>query len=324
MAEPRRIQKADAIYLVSNHTIEGLPLMESSQQVDAIITNNLAWAASVRGIELFTYHFLPDRFFMILSAPRLNRGKFMGDFQGQIAKQINVLRGRKGKFFAGRYQCSHLLDNNAIIEQLGRILEAPCRSQGESRNDTPHQGVSSWTLHQSGEPLVGQREDRTKYRNILRAHPNMTENEARELATTTYEVDLAKLPVWSSKTHMSYHRHVIATVRDLVEPESPPETSSATASTLPERTSRPHGPPRRQPRCITTDPSLRETFLQELSEQNYDYDMARARLRRGRGEPRFPHGMIPPHISWAVGAKRSQSPQPAKAPPNTSSSAQAA
>lgn len=323
MAEPRRIQKADAIYLVSNYTIEGLPLMEPSRQVNAIVTNNLAWAASVRGVKLFTYHFLPDRFFMILRAPHLNRGKFMGDFQGQMAKQINALRGRTGKFFAGRYQCSHLLDNNAIIEQLGQILADPCRTQDESRDDT-HQGVSAWTLHHSGEPLVGQKEDRTKYRDILREHPDMTESEARKLATTTYEVDLAKLPVWSNKAHMTYHRHVIATVRALVDPESAPKPSPSPPTELPKRISQPNGPPCRQPRCVTTDPSLRERFLKELSEQNYDYDMARARLRRGRGEPRFPHGMIPPHISSAVGATRPPSASPPDVSPNKSRSTQAA
>jgi hypothetical protein len=302
MGEPRRIQTADAVYLVSNRTIEGLPFMEPDETVNGIIEDNLAWAAATRGIRLYGYCFLADAFFMLVGAPLLNLGNFMGDFQGLTARQINAHLGRRGRFFAGRYQCSHVLDDRAIIEQLGRILSAPCRDE---EHEGAFKGVSSWKLHGSGEALTGKRTDRARMRDIRRANPDMALEDAEQAATTTYKVELAKLPMWNQEPHMDYHRTVLRQVRahaawktdikvvDLADydPFAPIE----------EREQSVH---RRQPRCLTTVPRLRRQFLESVKDKNYRYAVAAARLRRGRGTPVFPHGMIPPHKTLAVGGAR--------------------
>ncbi|MGM0555533.1 MAG: hypothetical protein ACQEVA_04050 [Myxococcota bacterium] len=277
--------------------------MKPSPRTNAIIRNNLAWAAARRKVDLFVFSFLADCFFMIVSAPKLNLGRFMGDFQGLTATQINAELNRNGKFFAGRYKDTHLLDNASIIEEIGRILSVHAERE-DARSDA-HKPVSSWMLHETGEALVGERESREDYRNIKRANPDMPDEEARRLATTTYKVELARFAFWEDEPHRDYHRKVCEQARahaawsglSLVD-ESSPEPES------PRRRER---PVKRLPPCITTSPSLRRDFHKWIEDLNFKYETASAGLRRGRCNPRFPAGMIPPHKPWAVGSPRAPS-----------------
>lgn len=296
MGDPRRIQKPDAMYLVTNRTIDDQPFMQPSRRVNEIIRNNLAWAAARRNIELYVYGFLPNCFFMLVAAPELNLGRFMGDFQGLTATQINKELNRNGSFFDGSYDDSHVLDEGAIMDQLRCILSVHAAEYATLDGPKP---VSSWPLHQSGEPLVGEREDRELYRNIKRSNPGISDDEARRLATTTYTVELAKFSFWEDEAHMNYHRKVCEHVR---------LSSTRTGLALIEGTEesyvhRPYDRPlRRLPRCITTIPSRGEAFKKWVDDLNFRYATASAALRRGRGNLEFPHGMIPPHRPWAVGA----------------------
>lgn len=297
MGEPRRVQSADAIYLVSNETIEGLPFMEPDHTVNTIIENNLAWAAATRGARLYAYRFHPDGFVMLVGAPLLNLGRFMGDFQGLTAKQINKHIGRTGRFFNGRYRCKRVLDDASLVEQLGRILGAPCR---QALDDETFGGVSSWRLHETGEALEGERTDRATLRDIRRAYPEMPLDEALRAATTTYKLDLARLPMWERQTHLDYHRTVRTRVEAQLEWNADLHIVDVDA---PHAAQPPTRPPRRR-RCITTCEQRRREFLEMLEDKNYRYATAAARLRRGRGTPVFPRGMVPPHKSLAVGAAR--------------------
>ncbi len=307
MGEQRRIQTADAIYLVGNRCIDEQPFMAPTEAINTIIKNNLAWAADTRGIDLYAYNFRPSSMFMIVSAPLLNLGRFMGDFQGLTARQINAEIGRTGKFFAGRYRARRLLDNNAIIEAIGRVLcetaAAGSHTCDPALTERPP-GVSSLTLHRTGEALIGERENRTRYRDIKRSNPHISEKQARLRATKTHTVELAKLPMWSEKAHMNYHRAVCSAAES--HKQRCPGFGELTVASARELGCR-HAADVTiyfAPMCVTTDPRLRDEFGDRRKLLNHQYDCASARLRRGRGRPRFPEGMIPPHKTRAVGAPR--------------------
>jgi hypothetical protein len=306
MGERRRLQAAGAVYLVSNVTNEGQAFITPCEAVNTIIENNLAWAADKRRIELYAYNFNPDSFFMIVGAPCLNLGSFMGDFQGLTARQINAHHGRTGRFFAGRYQCTRLLDDRAIIEALGRVLCGPCQADLVASPDD-WGGVSSWKLHRSGEALVGQREDRARYREIRRADPDITDAEARRLATTTHTVELARLRPWSDKPHMDYHRAVCAIATDHAREITTARTrrcagmDAVAGWPVTRRLGRQW---RREALCRAGCARRKESFRRRYRDLNLSYEFAAAALRRGRTPLEFPHGMIPPHRRRAVGAPR--------------------
>jgi hypothetical protein len=309
MGERRRLQDEGAVYLVSNVTNEGQAFMTPCQEINTIITNNLAWAADRRKIELFVYNFNPDSFAMIVSAPCLNLGSFMGDFQGLTAREINAHHGRTGRFFGGRYQATRLLDDGAIIEALARVLCAPVTA-GFVASPGDWTGVSSLELHRSGESLVGEREDRAKYRDIRRAHPELSRAEARRRATTTHTVELAKLSPFRDKPHMAYHRAICATTADHALEIDANEASSSRGmadiveSPFNQRLGRRW---RREPLCLASSPSTVRAFRKRYAELNLSYESAAAALRRNRKQLPFPHGMVPPHLMRAVGSRRALS-----------------
>lgn len=298
MGEPRRMQSADAIYLITNRTIGGQPLMKPSRAVNQIIENDLAWAAYTRGIKLFCHSFEPDRFFIICSAPLLNRGNFMCAFQGLMAKQVNAEIGRSGKFFAGRYRCSHLLDDEAVVEALEMVLGRARKI----RTDAGAQPVSSWELHRTGEALTGEREDRAKYREIRRANPGLSDADARRRATTTYSVELAKLPCWGASTHMAYHKQVCERVRSASAANATGSFDIDASKDLARARRIRELQRARPPRCMAAQQPLARRFRRQVRDKNDRYERAAVILRRGLGQPEFPHGMIPPHQSRAVGA----------------------
>lgn len=303
MGKPRRIFREDGLYLVTNRTILDLPLMAPSKEVNAIIRNNLAWAAARYSVELHAFCFESDFFGMLIRAPHLNLSQFMGDFQGVTAREINAVLGRSGQFFAGRFEDSEILDDAAMRRELGKLLSAPCVA--ERGDDTDEKvGVSSWQLHRTGEALVGEREDRVRFREIKRENPRISDEKASEIATTKYTVELARLQMWGAEPHMEYHRAVCAEVERYVDRSgvaiAEVDMASSDEKELGDETLR-HS---RRPLFLTTRASLLRVREEERAQKNLRYDIAAARLRRNRGSPRFPHGMIPPHQSGAVGATR--------------------
>ena len=308
MARPRRIQFTDAIYLVSNHCLAGWPLLEPSDELNEIVRNLLAWTADIHGVRLHGFVFLPRCFYMLLGAPHLNLEGFMERFQGILAKRVNALRGRSGQFFAGRYEDTHV-QPDMLVEELVRLNRLPC-SAGLVEHPSDWSGVSSYALHESGKPLEGTRTSLTQAREIRRAHPNLSEAEARALATTHHAVDLARLPEFVDETHMGYHREILARVnRFLDDPVDSDDASheldfndTTTVEQAPTYTPRKPRVRGRPPRILTRSVWRRQRLADTFRALNLAYDNARARLRRNRGKPCFPEGMIPLHKRRAVGS----------------------
>lgn len=304
MTQPRRMQFEDAIYLVSNRTLEGRAFLKPSPQVNRIIRNLLAWAVDVYDIKAYGFVFLPAGFYMMIGAPHLNLSDFMGGFQSLLAKQVNEVLGRTGQFFAGRYEDS-VVEEDMELEELARMQCLPCEA-GFVEHPDDWRGVSSWSLHQSGDALTGSRLNRTRARDVRRANPNLSEAEAARRATTTHAVDLEKLPEFADKTHMGYH----AEIRRVVEQRAsvyadPPEDAVVGMDTIEQDWDSQHQLPRvreRRPRILTRSAFRRARRAETFELRNLQYTGARNRLRRSRGQPDFPRGMIPLHKTRAVGS----------------------
>lgn len=146
MARQKRIQRNDAIYLVSNRCFQERCLLTPSPEVNAVCLGTLAHSAHKHHIKIFGYIFMPNAFFLVVQAPYLNLGKFMRDFQSPLARDVNRLRKRRGKFFRGRYACERILDGRAFWERLGWMLNKPCTEDWVEHADQ-WPGVSSRRFH---------------------------------------------------------------------------------------------------------------------------------------------------------------------------------
>lgn len=303
MARPRRIQFTDAVYLVTNRCLAGWALLAPSEELNEIVTDLLAWSADVYDVRLYGFVFLPSCFYMLVSAPHLNLGDFMGTFQSLLAKKVNPLRGRSGQFFADRYEDTHV-QPDMLVEEIVRLHRLPCTA-GLVEHPADWTGVSSYALHESGDPLEGSRTSLSKARDIRRTNPHLTKAQAVDRATTHHAIDLARPPDFADETYMGYHREILERVDGFALEEVPgppedidPSPTEAEPTFAPSRSRvRP-----RTPRILTRSVLRRQRLADTFEAMNLDYDNARARLRRNRGKPHFPVGMIPLHETRAVGA----------------------
>ncbi|MGM0558726.1 MAG: transposase [Myxococcota bacterium] len=313
----RRYFEKHAIYRVYNRTINGEALFTPSAEVSKIIENNLAWATDKHDIRLFGYLFQPDRFDMILMAPHLNIPQFMGDFQALTAREINAHHERNGRFFAGRYDDAKLGDD-VQLENLIHVLETPA-IRGFVEHPHQWEGASSLRLHRSGDALVGYREDSAKMRQLMRADPQLTREEARERATTRHVVQLAELPDYSPVSPEECRQRLDDLSNEVVSPNETSDERNVATDIEPDEPSGPSGmsrvrdwhfthrltdPQPRLPAYLTRNTPRRAAFFKKLDDKNLNYEWARKRLRNGMRRPRFPKGMIPLHRTHVVGSTR--------------------
>jgi hypothetical protein len=313
MAKERTIQHPDAVYVVSNRTIEGKAFMRPDRQVNAIIERTLAWAVDKHCIELFGFLFEADQFAMVLSAPHLNREKFMQDFQSVVGRELKDYIGRTEKgFWAGPYDDELVLDEVSVAEEVVEILCGPCKLElVDHPRDWP--GVSSWRLHEHGSSIFRQREDRRRFWELRQKHPEMSETKASRLATVTYELSLMPLPEAEAGK--------CPDICEMIEARIDDQRSSEQSSLGAEQVAKwnPHRKPprrrrRRRRRCITRCKVRLERHIEYRRDLNHQYVRARGRLQRGDPEPNFPFGMIPPHRPGAVGATRPDASRPPPGP----------
>lgn len=338
MGTRRRHYEKNAIYRVSNRTVRGHALLTPTDEVSAVIMNNLAWSADKHCVDIYCYSVQPDGFDMLVRSEHLSISQFMCDFEGLTAREVNALHGESGKFFAGTFDCTKL-ESDVLLEQLASIMDAP-RARGFVERPSDWAGVSSWELLEHGGETFGVRVDRTLAREIRRAEADVSHTHSLQLATTTHVLKLARLPGFEDVDQDAYWSvlHEAISRRAQVGPGAAnevaeydgdggaasgsdglevvqPREDNALPSTV--RFDTPIGmdalrewPPavriRRKrtpaPAYLTRNPQLRERYREASRYRNLKYDWARKRLRNRIGTPRFPSGMIPLHKTRPVGS----------------------
>jgi REP element-mobilizing transposase RayT len=114
MGRPIRIQEKRAIQFVTNRCFQQRFLFRPSREVNRIILGCLARAAAKHHVRLFAFVFMSNHFHMLLQAFFLN----FPDFQSSVARELNRLHGREGKFFERRYSSEQVLDDEAFLDRL--------------------------------------------------------------------------------------------------------------------------------------------------------------------------------------------------------------
>lgn len=303
MTHTIRFQRKNAVYLVTNRCIMNSCFFRPSEAVNTIIEDTLVWAASKHDALIYGYSFRPADFWITVGAPKLNRQDFMRDFQSQVAIKLNRHWGRTGKFFAGRYKCSHLLDNLSAWRKLCRIICAPCDAD-LVEHPRKWRGVSSYGMHRDGEALEVERENRTKYWRLKQKDPQMSDEEATRLATETHRLELSQLVLTDISNQDAYRRELLAAVEEEVSRLAKTRATPCVGMENIEQWSVAGVPgyrvPRSIPDCAASSPGRRLRFRRQKLARRHSYQSARDGLRLGRTNISFPPGTIPIHKSVAV------------------------
>jgi hypothetical protein len=342
MGGPKRHFERGKLYYLTNETIRGQALFTPNGQVTEIVRNNLAWAADKHDIDLVYVVVEPDWLGMLVMTRHLNISDFMCDFEGVTAREVNAVHDQTGKFYARRYDCTEV-EEDMQLEVLVDLMVSP-HARGFVSHPRAWGGMSSWRQVEAGTRLVGTRTNRRRAREIRRGNPDVSMEESLDMATTTHVVELSRIPALDHLSGAEYRDTILEAAEKRVvmpqattdvavdvdgasEADTPRELDSArvevkTLGELHQKTtafSIPVGmetvekwppmysisqPRPRRPLYLTRSARRRKRFDQQRRERNLEYAWAAKRLREGRGKPRFPRGMIPPHKLRPVGATR--------------------
>ncbi|QDG51057.1 hypothetical protein FIV42_10020 [Persicimonas caeni] len=306
MGHPLRNQEKDAIYELGNRTLHQIYALLPEEQVNRIILGLLAKMAWRYSVEIFAFCFMSNHFHILARCPSLQMHLFMRDFQSQLAKKINKLRGRKGTFWERRYTAIRVLDDEMLLERLRYIVCNPCESN-LVQHPMKWPGLCSWDIHKSGEPLVGKVVNRKTYWAEKRKKKNedKTEAELIQMATETYTLDMAKLPQWQDLDDEAYHKKIVEVCHDHADELDKKRVGKCIgrekvlARDWEDRPNEPKRAPR--PLCLGSK-------LEKLGEYRADYralvDRYRTaidRWRKGKSSVTFPDGTIPPGHQFCEG-----------------------
>jgi putative transposase len=299
MGRPLRHQDPDGIYFLTNRCTDQKYLMKASEDVNRIILGLLAKYADKHDIEIFAFVFMFNHYHMLARSQALKMHLFMKDFQGQLARKLNHLRRRTGSFWQDRYTATRVLDDEALVDKLKYTICNPCESN-LVRHPKLWEGLNSYSIHKSGDPMVGEVVDRKLYWSLRRKRSNKDLSEAQliEMATKRYELKMAKLPKWKNLSDEAYDAKICELVEehalDLAEARNVPclGLRKVRAVHFTDRPRQPKKSPR--PVCHTHCAERREAHIAEIREITDRYRKAIGKLRENKTDVSFPSGTIPP------------------------------
>lgn len=308
MGRRLRVQTKHAVYFITNRCFQERFLIRPSPQVNAIIRDCLVWAADKHDVIIYAFVFLSNHFHLLAGAPHLNMSAFMRDFQSQLARRINILRGRKGTLYSGRFHMEHVVDDGAVIDKLCYTLTNPVQSLLVEHPDR-WPGFSSWEAHKRDGVIEGKFLLKKELRAMRRKNPDLTIEEARQ--KKTYRLELEKIPQWAHLSDEEYKRRLCRLVEQksgelkrLVERSDRRFLGRETVLSQHwrQRPEEPKDSP--QPLCHWTDIKSRDEHRRWYYEivDAYKKAMGELHSRKTRKMPTFPQGTYPPGCLRCVGA----------------------
>jgi REP element-mobilizing transposase RayT len=315
MGRPIRCQKKDSIYFLTNRTLHQKFFLRPCEEVNAIVLGLLAKMADRYGIEIFAFVFMSNHFHLLARSKSLQMHLFMRDFQGQLARKLNRHWGRSGHVFERRYTATEILDDAALVDKLRYTVCNPCESD-LVRHPKLWPGLSSWSIHKSGEALVGEIVNREVYWSLKQRKEakGLSEQELIERATEQYPLQMAKLPKFKALEDDAYCEKICELVEDyaamLAKTRTKPclGAKKVLSQHYDDRPNNPKKSPR--PICHTNCPKMRKEYLEELWQVTDSYRKAVGKLRENKTQVSFPQGTIPPGHLQAVGGGCAEAPGP--------------
>ena len=101
--------------------------MGLSRNVAKILGGIIARYQEVCGIIIYAYSIVSDHYHLLLRAPLGNIDEFEENINREIARRINRINRRKGKFWARRYDDERVLEEEDLLEGLLYVVTNPVK-----------------------------------------------------------------------------------------------------------------------------------------------------------------------------------------------------
>ena len=189
-----RMHHKNAIHFVTNRCFQERLFLLPSHTVNHMIGYWLARAHELygQGLDIFAFVFLSNHYHILLRDTSGNLSRFMGYFQGNVAKAINEHLGRKGDFWAREYD-DVLVDETSDDDFLNRYMYTICNSVKAGLTDKATEWIGLNSLHalQKGEILSFTGVNRTRKHLLTRRNRNVSPSRYTE----TFDLKLATPPM---------------------------------------------------------------------------------------------------------------------------------
>ena len=192
-----RIHDPFFTHFVTNRCEHELFLLLPQKEANRIILFWLAKAHRLLGkdIEIYAFIFMSNHFHLLLRDPYGQLARFMCYFQGNVARSLNRLHGRSGKFWGREYD-DVIVDGED--EFCDRFAYTKLNAVKSGLVATPAQwkGVESYSYLMNNQPIVATGLNLSAY-NDARRHGRKAKKEDFE---ETFSFNLAVPPMLQKKT----------------------------------------------------------------------------------------------------------------------------
>lgn len=279
-------------------------LAPDSRTVTNAVAICLAQAAAKYGLQVFAYVAMSNHLHLIVRAPRGGLPDAMQLFFSQVARRINLLRGRKGPVFSDRYHHQTICDDAALRNAVRYVLLNPERAGAATSASTWH-GLSSFDDTCNNSVLLCTKRvrageivwltERVQRKDIDHRLASVAEGNEEHLVLACHSAAL--LGEGGAEAHRKFVDSLLAEDLELRR------RSQSSLGQIPSAFERPVVSKRsRAPSCIASTTHARKAYIAERRAFVAAYRTASARFRRGE-DARFPPGCcLPwPSIHMLVG-----------------------
>jgi len=177
-----RMHDSGEIHMVTNRCEEGRFFLKPTKEVLDIVTYWFARAMEKYGdgLEVYAFCFLCNHFHMLCRDNDGSLAKFMGYFQGNVAKEINEHLGRSpAHFWQGHYD-DQLIEGERTFWKKYLYIVCNAVKSGLVKRVSMWRGFCSFKAALSGEPIVAVGVNRTRLHNATRGNKKRKAKEFEE------------------------------------------------------------------------------------------------------------------------------------------------
>ncbi|MBN2342225.1 MAG: transposase [Deltaproteobacteria bacterium] len=181
MARMIRWHKEEFVHFVTNRTEHEMLFLLPTQKINGLILFWLAKAKEKKGkhIKLFSFVFMSNHFHFLLQDPEGELADFMGYFQGNLAKAVNKIHKRKGKFWSREYDDLIVDGEDEFWNRCAYIAANPVAA-GLVAKPAMWGGVSSVPYQKNNSIVVGKGLNVSKYNDAKRHGRKVDRNKFEE------------------------------------------------------------------------------------------------------------------------------------------------
>ena len=296
----RFIPPGGSLVEVTNRTIQGRFLLRPSADLNRLIIGVLGRAQRLYGVRLHACIVLSNHYHLLLTVDSAQQlARFIGYFQGNLAKEAGRLHSWRGPFWHRRYQ--HVVvseEEGAQIARLRYILANSCK---ENLVSSPLEwpGVSSTKSLLLDERLEGIWIDRTREQ---AKSPSLANQDPSRYAEREYVV-FEPIPCWRLLQPELASKRIAELITEIeAEAQARHRARGSSPSGIRRVLSQdPHARPMKSKwspaplvHCVSQEArtALREIYSSFVTA----FREAADRLRSENVLPNFPEGAFPPHI----------------------------